>query len=164
MIYVKIILLLAVVAAAIAGVLAYNSAIANAERLEGENRTLTTERDGWIDAAARENTARVEADRTSSVRENQRRRLEQERNDARAKLAEVRKDPESASWLDQRIPLAVVARLRDDGLEAPAQTPDDRVPKPPATTHISPPVQWDPERRPAQLPGRSQDRAPTIQR
>lgn len=151
MIWVKIIGALAIIVAAGVAILAYNNAIAKAERLEGEKQVLENERNGWIETAARENTARVEAEKAATARERARRQLQEERDAAREKLVEIRRaKPENAQWLDATIPPDIVARLRLDSVETAAPAAGDRVPGTPAARNPGAPISGQPERGPAQ--------------
>lgn len=125
MIWLKIGLVLALVAGVVYGVHAYNSAIEDAEASRALSVTLANERDGWIDVAAQQEAAAHRAEAIVKQREADRNRLQKERDDARASLSELRRDPIVRAWSDTELPAAIRQRVRDLSAErAPAK--DDK--------------------------------------
>ena len=142
MIWLKIGIVVALVAAASYAVYAYNSAIAAAVESEERAKKFAEERDGWIDVAAREASAKQVAEEVSTKRERERRRAQEERDATKRELSALRaSSPDVARWLDQPIPAGILERLRrDPNVEAATATGGDRVPGAPAGADKTPGV------------------------
>jgi hypothetical protein len=117
---VKLAALAAVCAAAVAAVLVYRNAIAEAEQARQEAAELLVVVEQQADVIRRTEAAlrKREADRT---------KLLKERDRARQDLAELLKRPEVAGWASHSLPDAVIRRLQrsaDSATPGPAGQPD----------------------------------------